>query len=146
MLISIDPGVHLAGIAAWHGSELAHARLIREPFSLGLSLLLVDAGARVGEIELAIEIPQVYARGRVDPNDLIALAFSAGRLAGMIGCPVTEYTPATWKKQVPKEIMVKRIQRELTDAETARVELAGALSHNIFDAVGVGLYHLKRIR
>jgi len=151
LIVSIDPGIS-AGIAFW----LSTGRLLRAGLLLGC---LSDAEwpghpctwAAVQGI--VIERPQVYRHGRGDPNDLITLALSAGELVGRINAEhpaaiVTEYLPATWKGQVPKDIMIERIKKKLTEDELTMVDLpsAASLAHNVWDAVGIGLYHLRGAR
>jgi hypothetical protein len=98
-----------------------------------------------------IECPQVYVHSRAkgDPNDLIRLALMAGVIVGAIGQKnVVEYRPAEWKGQVPKDVMTERIKRSLNKGEQSRVVLPRAMSlaHNVWDAVGIGLHHLRAAR
>jgi hypothetical protein len=104
---------------------------------------------------VVIERPQVYVHSRAkgDPNDLITLALVAGAIAGGMRTSrtkllVVEYRPAEWKGQVPKHVMEKRVKRSLAEHEHERVQLpsAGALAHNVWDAIGIGLHHLRGIR
>jgi len=152
MIISIDPGIS-AGIAFW----LPNGRLIRAGLLRGgLSRDRAD-GAWPGHpctwaaiTNVVVERPQIYRHSKADPNDLITLAMAAGELIGRIlaehpGSEVLECLPATWKGQVPKDIMVERIKKGLSEAEHKRVILptAASLAHNVWDAVGIGLYHLR---
>ena len=160
MIISIDPGVRTAGFALWDGAYLHRAGLLRSdritiepPW-----VTLYEESFRLTQFspftEIVIERPQVYVRrGKGDPNDLIALALAAGLIVGTLlvehpRAKVTEYLPATWKGQVPKKIMVERIKKGLTEGEHKRVNLptAASLAHNVWDAVGIGLYHLRGAR
>lgn len=162
MLLTIDPGKHHNGCALWEDGEMVRAWLDGP---------LIDTQLPNGVItEIAIEIPVVYSRlktalqdgGRsvggkgkkkpVDPNDLVDLAFFGGINLGRMlafhpGASSKRYKPAEWKGQVPKAVMNRRVVRRLTDEEHSRIERPGALSleHNILDAVGIGLYHLKRL-
>ena len=159
-LVSIDPGVHDAGVALWDDDhELIDATLVRSK-SGGWGLL---AGLVVHWVEshfldirdIVVEQPQVYPQNRQkgDPNDLIAIALSAGATAMAISIQYPEakivmLLPATWKGQTPKEISNKRTKNQLGVVERSRIDLprAKTLQHNVFDAIGIGLYWLRRKR
>lgn len=159
MIVSIDPGVHETGVAIWYRDGcLASAYLARVGDSRPWSEMAAHVAAGLRQVALdavAIERPQVYVHSRAkgDPNDLITLALVAGAIAGGMRASrtkllVVEYRPAEWKGQVPKHVMEKRVRRSLADHEHERVQLpsAGALAHNVWDAIGIGLHHLRAIR
>ncbi len=164
MILSIDPGVRCAGIALWtNDGQLECARLAVGASTASpawLSVSISDFGLAnaviddAGIDEIVIERPQVYVRSRSkgDPNDLISVALAVGVIVGELlveeDPQVFEYLPASWKGQVPKAVMVERIKRSLSKAELARVELpkAKSLAHNVWDAVGIGLHHLRKHR
>lgn len=136
--MSVDPGVHQSGVAIWFEHRLHRAFLLLNPFD------------GITTNELAIEIPQAYHDRRQqkgDQNDLIALAVAAGEIIGRLGIPTTRYLPRQWKGQVPKDVMVERIKKHLSQEELKRIELPSArsLQHNVFDAIGIGLHHLGRL-
>ena len=59
---------------------------------------------------------------------------------------VFKYKPHEWKGTVEKKVMELRIQKHLTTEELKIVELpAKSLAHNVWDAAGIGLKHLKRL-
>lgn len=140
-LLAIDPGVKRHG---W-GFFLDGA-LVACGKSPSLSLVV---GAALDE--LVIELPQAYGlRGGKgeDKNDLIALAFEAGRVAGLLNPKTLHVTsPSNWKAQVPKEIVHNRCRRVLSPAEAGLLEGPNGrgFDHNVWDAVALGLWHLKRI-
>jgi hypothetical protein len=152
MIVTLDPGAHEAGVAVWHRDGiLADAYLVRaarrDPW-LHLAMLVKDELRDVDVEWVVIERPQVYvaSRSKGDPNDLITLALMAGAVAGLLEAPfLTEYKPAQWKGQAPKDVMIERIIRALTVDEHTRVRLpdAKSLAHNVWDAIGIGLYHLR---
>ena len=152
MLVSIDPGAKLAGVALWDDNELTCAWLTRgedwRDTALNVSREVHQRIPRLDDVDVAIERPQVYVQSKQkgDPNDLITIALMAGGAASLTATGlVTVYLPREWKQSVPKEIMVRRIQARLTSEERARVELpAPSLAHNVWDAVGIGLHQLKR--
>ena len=104
---------------------------------------------------VAIELPQVYDHrknydpetGRakkIDPNDLVELGALAGAwyavtLDACLGNAVELVRPATWKGQVPKAVMERRLRDELTSQEIAIIERAASpsLQDNLWDAVGI---------
>lgn len=119
--------------------------------------------------EIAIEIPQAYVVGKSkgSANDLIPLAGVAYAAAALVGGHVTSYSPAQWKGQLDKEVVQRRIlgatcaevlasgartprpgTARLSEAEYGiadeAVRQAKSLAHNLVDAAGLGLFHLKR--
>lgn len=141
MVLSVDPGVHSMAIACWEGTRLAWAGNAEQG-----ELYLWGYGCEPAH--LYGEIPVVYpgAKGlKTDPNDLIALAYEAGRFYGCFECPVTLIKPAGWKGQVPKDITKKRILSLLDDAEINAIVKGGDM-HNVFDAIGIGLFGLGRAK
>jgi hypothetical protein len=142
-LISVDPGVKHSGFAFWHRGDLVGAFLV--PADTPMPNHFPDVPC-----EIVIELPQVYRERRKqkgDQNDLVNLAFAAGRIAGALGLPVTCYRPHDWKGSVPKDVMVERVRSCLSPEELSKMDLpAPSLRHNVFDAVGIGLHHLKRRR
>ena len=154
MMISIDPGVHDTGVAIWfeQRQELDEAFLVRSegPWDeMGRAVAKKVKRLYGQTLKLVVfEHPQVYVRSRSkgDPNDLILLALVCGFIVGALGVPTVSYKPADWKGQVPKDVMTRRIQSVLTQKEIDRVEIptARSLAHNVWDAVGIGLHHLRR--
>jgi hypothetical protein len=168
MIVTIDPGVREAGVAVWDCDGYLHeAYLVRvpDPYAVPWSMLAREVADQVVHTNepvrgfaldvIVIERPQVYVHSRAkgDPNDLITLALAAGAIVGELrrlrpGAMVVEYRPAEWKGQVPKNVMVKRTKRSLGEEELDRVQIpkARSLTHNVWDAVGIGLYHLRSRR
>ncbi len=154
MLVSIDPGVKVAGIALWENSDLMAAWLVKsDQYRMGCAVI-GEISSRV-PVELisalAIEKPQIYHQSKLkgDPADLIELAIRVGAIISHVdpcGDRTTTYLPQAWKGSSPKDVMVERIKRRLMSDECARVELprAKGVAHNVWDAVGIGLHHLKR--
>lgn len=157
MIVSYDPGSKAAGVALWDDDtrQLAAAWLARgddwrdtaaRAFKRLCGFVPMDALT-----VFAIEKPQVYTQRKQggDPNDLITVALNAGAFgmcAEFCGADVLVYRPHKWKGQVPKKIAIKRFKRKLVAEEIARIELPSArsLRHNIWDAIGVGLYYWGR--
>jgi hypothetical protein len=155
MIASIDPGLHDSGLALWtDDGELTWAVLVSTPRHLrGIDAwwtMARDIRERLISVtEITIELPQVYVRSRSkgDPNDLIQLAAVVGALAGTLLGKITIYKPAEWKGQATKEVTKNRCLEKLRPDETARIVLpAKSLQHNVWDAIGLGLHHLKITR
>ena len=162
MILSVDPGSKGCGLALWGKGELLRAWYAKgcvEEWADAVHYRVDDAphyGAQfcLPDVkELVIERPQVYVQWRQkgDPNDLVGIALVAGEVAGCLrargASHVTYYLPSEWKKQLKKEVTTLRVRAALTSAELARVEMPSAvktLGHNVYDAVGIGLHHLKR--
>jgi hypothetical protein len=140
-LMSVDPGVHSMAVALWdERGLLVRASNVHPDWRVGPAAF--DWERLIGEI------PVVYpgAKGlRTDPNDLIALAYAAGRFYERQGLPTTLVKPAEWKAQVPKGITKERIIAELDSAEISRVYRGGEM-HNVYDAIGIGLFALGRLK
>ncbi len=118
---------------------------------------------------VVIEKPQQDGRStRVPPRVLIDLAWNGALLAGALRPrSLVCYTPNDWKGQVSKPVhhlrlwrVLSTIERKCFPADTeerirkgaeATARAAGKLknysfeAHNLLDAVGLGLFYLKRI-
>lgn len=147
-LIAIDPGTEQAGFARFVEGRLVQATLVREKGSTKEQRAWRVA-RKLGELfetgeDLVIEHPQIYVRSKGDPDDLLALALVVGGvLAVHEGGELVR--PRTWKGQVPKKIMTNRILKHLAGDERALCAKVKD-NHNVLDAVGVGLWKLKRLR
>jgi hypothetical protein len=164
-LLAVDPGIRGCGAALFEDRELVKAGYVKNGVKEGdnpkaiLSMALelmnwigdwwkAPFYYKPGEQELVIEWPQVYRAGKLkgDPNDLLPLAgigCALGAYLELHGATV-RYLPREWKGQLPKDVVQRRVIERLSLEEVANIELAGARSHNIYDAVGLGLFHLKR--
>jgi hypothetical protein len=134
-MITIDPGVHGSGFAFWDNNQLYDVRYG------------TLAGAPVDHM-VVIEMPQVYpgSKMRGNPNDLIRLAFAAGRLVGDAPCETV--LPRQWKGTIKKEVMLRRILSKLTDEELAMLKslkLPKSKEKECIDAIGIGLWKLGRL-
>lgn len=160
-LLSVDPGLRACGVAVWKRDQgsmsypvLRWAGLVKNTGEAWSSMVhAVEHRLRdffFFPTYLAIEMPQIYNRThwKGDPDDLI-------QLAGLVGAFVyfydarngsKQYKPAAWKGQVKKDITELRVKMRLSAEELARVELpsAAGLRHNVWDGIGIGLYHSRR--
>jgi hypothetical protein len=100
---------------------------------------------------LAIETPVIYpGKGKIDPNDIVNLSLLAGVLAGAVyarfNCPVRFLKPREWKGTLNADIMTARIRDRLIPEELVNVQhKSKTLDHNIYDAIGIGLFLAKRL-
>lgn len=151
---AIDPGLRGCGVAQFDHGRLSWACYIRNPMTEGRG---PTAHAKVAHevwlfcptAHLIIEFPRIYPHGprdrRSDPNDLLDVAGVAGACAALYE-HITWVFPQQWKGQVPKEVMNARVMKRLSPEELAAVKSVGALDHNTYDAIGIGLHHLGRLR
>lgn len=142
MLLSIDPGIH----AGWAIFDPKTKGL--EQCGLGLESLLhygVD-----GLTKGVIEIPRIYPKSPVPPQDIATLAKTAGYLKGRLH-PIsfTEVFPRDWKGSVPKPVHNRRVLHALSTTDqyvfSVCVEgIADGLVNNVIDAVGLGVWFLTK--
>lgn len=106
-----------------------------------------------GVTRVVIEVPQAYRPGQlkhaIDPNDLITLAFLAGRFVGRAqarAMPVEAswMRPHDWGGSLPKEVKENRARRHLTPEEKVVVAacekiVPAGLMNNTWDAIGLGM-------
>jgi hypothetical protein len=171
-LITIDPGVHGTGIAIFgegvgglvaatyiRPDKLRCANLFEEAHSMAgravewFESKIVNCGPFAGGVpDLIIEIPKHYPFEReVDPNDLINLAAAGYAVAGalMRFCADSERVfPRDWKGTMDGDAMTERISKRLRPDETERldVNVPSSLRHNMFDAIGIGLWSIGRLK
>jgi len=150
LLVAFDPAAHHVGWAAFREGRLASCGLERkDPLSAGLEEL---AGALRVAHRVVVEVPQVYQqRGwEGDPNDLIDVALTAGRIAQAFDgqAPAEFVRPHAWKSNVPKAVMLRRITESLDGAEQNvlhATKVPATLIHNVVDAIGLGIWALGRL-
>lgn len=152
-LLSIDPGKKAIGAALWADGLLVRAFLSRAK-GKDLNTLLVShfrtaEWERVNEV--AIEVMRYRAQdGRSRPNDLLDVQAIGMAVAGRVGDSVRVYAPHEWKSALPKAVHHVRLIEALSDEERIildrAVDKAPKAHHKeIYDAVGIGLFHLRRI-
>ena len=150
--VSIDPGVDYLAAAWWDGGGVALT-------DRGLSLRSMQVRAAQlikrhdwGKVHFGpgydlviIERPQIYRHGKAKTKDVEGLLIASGEIASHFK-DVVWYRPAQWKGQQPKPAHQKKIKDALSEIELqvlqgfAKKELV-----HIWDAVGLGLYHLGRL-
>jgi hypothetical protein len=138
----VDPGVHKSAFALFREGVLE-----RLYYTGGRPLLYEPLDA------VLVEVPQVYSgsKSKGDPNDLIDLALAAGKLLGHLGMGTT-VKPRDWKGTIEKSKMTEIIKTKLSGPERtvvrefqAVLKIPGSKMHNIYDAIGIGLWYHGRL-
>jgi len=151
-LLAIDPGLNSMGWALWdrdNATDLpTRVGLLHAPRRLSLvnrSLFLAtslesETQSVKGGIELVSEYPAYHGRVKGwDSGDLQKLVFLVGVLAGYFcNSEFTPVTPGEWKGQLPKDVVIRRLQKRMGVKETAHFK------KDIWDAVGIGLWKRGR--
>jgi len=142
-LLAIDPGSKSAGYALFVGTRLSVAGYMQGADAAEVAHALQELPP---VDEIVIEVPQIYvgAKQKGRQADLIAVAFAAGCYRGaFLSAALTQYLPARWKGQLPKDVVEARVKENLgADIEKVILPKNKALRHNVFDAVGIGLFHI----
>jgi hypothetical protein len=157
-VVGIDPSVHGTGIAIFEGGVLTRVfvndtKIIARTHSYGE--IARRALSDICKISfpwtdwIICEVPQIYKDSPGDPNDLVAVSMVAGALCATIpALNVHTVKPKEWKGQVPKQVHHPRIWRQLVGMElavaTAAKEKYGPRFHNAMDAIGLGLWKLRK--
>ena len=145
-LLAVDPGTNVTGWAVFRDARLVECGCWRADglYEMLSKLLLVRENEKFSSKRTIIERPQVYAqrKWRGDPNDLIGVALVAGAVAALFP-PVDFVLPHTWKGSAPKDVVSARTRAALTPDELKLV--AGVKKHDVWDAVGLGLWSLNRL-
>ncbi len=159
--VAVDPGLRGCGIAIYENALLHCAWYCRTNnqtdrgpkawVAMAACIereWIVRVPRRVTNLQaIVLEVPQVYRGPRTpNPDDLIQLAGVVGAVAfGLPSAEKIHFLPREWKGQIKKEIHHPRILQKLSDAEKSGIEkTATSLVHNVYDAIGIGLFHLKR--
>lgn len=145
MFYAVDPGKKRSAVAAFRANEFVGVW-----FASDGSMEMKEN--QVGSV--AMEMPQSYPSSAVPPQDLLDLAAAGMAVSARLAKPLSNIRlikPSEWKGQVPKNITQKRIERFLTMSERICLErclqlVTPSLRHNLYDAVGLGLFALKRVK
>lgn len=159
MILTLDPGIRGCGVALFApGRELQWASYVRNPIKKGAGLDAITAMgcAVVRSVPLYLlsrfvgEWPQIYrvGMGKGDPNDLPPLAGVVSAVAALLPDAVSlAVSPRQWKGTIDGDAMTRRILGLLTPEEVARAQpCAASLAHNMWDAVGIGLWAVGRLQ
>jgi hypothetical protein len=133
-IVSIDPG-RTVGYALWRNRTLAEVGAF-DFHSLGFSRWIQT----VAHLPAVIEMPDHVATTK---ESVLTCAFRAGYCAGKFA----EYRAVKvreWKGSLPKDVTKLRAMKILQ--ETGELERIGEVSHHTWDAIGLGLFALGRMR
>jgi hypothetical protein len=164
MILGIDPGLWGCGCALLLDGVLVDAFYVANPaatttdredavlFAKMTEAIRREAGQAAFGLDrieqVVIERPQVYTGRNVPSEDLMVLGVLTGALAqSWVQAGAKEISlvvPRRWKKQVPKEIKLKRIIQALSDEEQSRIrEKRSTFLHNVIDAVGLAKWYAR---
>lgn len=99
--------------------------------------------------EAWIEFPQVYGKSRAPAEDILRIAAVSGGIACAVRssfptAKIRFVLPRVWKKNVPKEVMLRRIFESLTEEERARIEETRAsYVGDALDAIGIAKWGFR---
>jgi hypothetical protein len=133
-LVAVDPGIH-AGVALFRDGVLVYSHKESEPH-----VLVSDA------IDVLIIERPVFQHARMsNPDNVVALAINVGRWLQTHDWAkrVELVKPGVWKGNVSKEITKQRVRQLLTEKERWAWDDS---SHDVTDAVALGLWYLGRYR
>jgi hypothetical protein len=143
-LLTIDPG-KATGWAYFRDRILVMSGVV--PFNISMTVPF----ATWTTDEVVIEKPKIYPvrQWKGDPNDLIDVAVVAGYMGGIVNCRKVKWiTPQEWKGNRPKDVDHRHTMSLLSPEEKEVIkETKGVLKsqkHNMIDAVGIGLWYLRR--
>lgn len=155
-MITFDPGKNTGWATFWKGRLVGCGILECDIDNLKSFIIkAADVYARHTDTSLTVmEYPQVYTSQNVRQSDVVDLAFIDGVLAGEAthrGHDILRVTPATWKGQMPKKahhamIMDNLELKELQFANVSLQKYKQSIKHNALDAIGLGLWKLRRIK
>jgi hypothetical protein len=160
ILLAVDPSISCSGVAVFVNGKLHRAEAVKVPAKDTLINRIYHMSNAIYETHYAphlvvLEWPQVYTHGPNDRNDLLGLAGVCGGVASLFaadGTALLTYLPREWvanlkksKKGDPrKSPRGLYIGRRLD--ETEQNVWRGVKSHDVVDAIGIGLHHLGRMQ
>lgn len=139
-IMGVDPSVthgYGVGVVSWQeGSDPKESHVLAFCDEVDEDRL-VELCRQYLPVEALIEMPRVYPGSKVRANDIVDLAFAAGKAYSIItlmspGCAVGTEFPADWKGQVPKKVMTQRIAKRFPHHKLT--------NHNAIDGAGLALF------
>lgn len=147
VLCTVDPGKRACGVALWSVSGgrgiLSWSGLVTQRDGNATKLARQIVGLKTPFSDLFIyyvEDPQCYRNKRKAHADLASLKMVVRALQSEGARPLLKIKPVAWKGNVPKAVHHERLKKELSRSELRLVPE----DHNVWDAVGLGLYALGR--
>lgn len=160
MLIALDPGLRDAGLAAFDkDGQLVAAQWVRCDNGEGPTQWRAMADALCAAVEqigaprvLCVELMQPNAKRPATLPRILQLAYTTGAFIGQYGedVEVCAVDPHLWTAGLDKKRNHPRILARLSPAEQAVLGAALAKTmatkhKEVIDAVGIGLYVLRRL-
>lgn len=148
-LLAIDPGYRYVGAALFHDGRLIFVAKERGPEGArhpkGLAAHVKNKYTRLSgkTPKVACERMQKYGNRKETHEDIDLVNKTVRALRKEFGKFVWHYTPFQWKRHIPKHIHKKRIEACLDRQE---LELCVNISHDEWDAIGIGLVATGRMR
>ncbi len=157
ILLALDPGLRRCGWAVFHDGLYHQAGLSRGEMKTSVKdvpawIAVIEAIPDPWPDELICEYPQVYTSRMDAANDLLQLASVLGVAAHKWkDVKNTMVRPRQWKGQRPKAATEHQAKLVLDVYEKGNVErdlslVSPSLRHNVWDAICIGLVHLRRMR
>lgn len=157
MIIAVDPGLRVCGVSIFnekrliraflaHGAEKGNGPKAWAEMALGvMSQVVLSTAFKNPGVALVLEGQKVYQGGKQkgDPADLLELAGVCGYLASYFPVVVRVF-PHEWKGQMTKATTEGRVYDRLDETERGAIEVHGAKTHNVLDAIGLGLFYCGR--
>ena len=154
-LIAIDPGRQGLAFACFRDGQFDYGFVEHLPEGLGPQREQARAVSPVTSADTAVVEEMVYypQRGSAKASSQIAALLHLQTIGALAAAPARaiSWCPARrWKGSLPKGVCRVRVRAALDKVELTRLEdnarSYGARGHNLWDAVGLGLYCLGRMR
>ncbi len=143
--LSIDPGLRHTGWALWEGDRLVSCGLSRAR-SMALTERVWEHRANIplaSEQRCCERMQARYGNAKGDVQDLIDLNLLAGALGN------EWITVREWKGSMPRAVEQRRTFQTLSEQEWALLPVLktpNSVGHDVWSAVGIGLYVLGRYK
>lgn len=154
-LLAIDPGYRYFGYSIFGGKKILKAGLSKAlesdawdrwtgqpPSFTEIAELILNTEWEVRHA--IIEFPKVH-RDTPNAESIVRLAAACGAYTSLLQAAgfFTEWVePRSWKGTVPKDIMYKRILAKIPESQYVNIDRIH--DHNVIDAVGIGLWKIKK--
>jgi hypothetical protein len=145
ILYTFDPSTVATGFAIFQDAQLRLVHVIR---AKGLDKMIENVKAEMIGIPIdahaVVETPTTYKHDKAPPKVVRQLIHVAGACRAHFTTS-TSVKPAEWNHGIPKEITAKRTRALLSKEEWAIVRVSD-MDDNAWDAIGLGMWYLKRSR
>lgn len=160
--IAIDSAMHSVGMALFKDGELRETALITIPKKIRAKECVIKMTTSIKDqiwnwlinddfkqepVELVIEDHEFRYKNEKMKVNTFANMYAVGVCVAYIfkQLPTAFYVPKVWKGTVPKEIMTERIMKRERDIG-CRENLLWNGQDDVVDAIGIGRFHIDKIR